>query len=420
LQWLHRREVLLTAWGARSEENARKVRDDLFGAQNSRKAREGGLAGLLDPAFLARKQAAEKRLRDAVAKDDRFKDAATAWDRIAAAQKVIGENAMVYRLIEAGQGFSGELFGIAHTLVRAAAERSKPDGERLREFRESNRGPLELDLFSTKPIYEDYETVLLADSLTWLAERLGYNHPTVQKTLNGKAPRARASELIRGTQLKDVAVRKRLYEGGQTAVDAARDTLIDLARAIDAEGRALRKIMETQDEIKKQAHAQLAKARFAIEGASTYPDATFTLRLAYGQVKGYEENGVKVPHQTTLAGLYQRSAEQQGRPPFDLPERWLKRKGRLNLETPLNFITTADIIGGNSGSPVVNRAGECVGIIFDGNLPSLVLDFYFTDEQARALAVHSAAIVEALRKVYDARGLTDEIVTGNRRADRRR
>lgn len=415
LQWLYRREVLLTAWGARSEENARKVRDDLFGAQNSRKAREGGLAGLLDPAFLARKRTAEETMRAAVAQDDRFKEAATAWDRIAAAQKIIAENATAYRLLEGGQAFAGDLYGIAHTLLRAAAERPKPDGERLREFRESNRGPLELDLFSTKPIYEDYETLLLADSLTLLAERLGSTHPIVQKVLEGKPPRQRASELVRGTLVKDVATRKKLYEGGQAAVDAARDTLIDLARSVDAEARALRKIIETQDEIKKQAHAQLAKARFALEGTGTYPDATFTLRLAFGRVQGYTDNGTAVPHQTTFAGLYARSADMQGRSPFDLPERWQQRKDRLNLQTPLNFVSTADIIGGNSGSPVVNRAGECVGIIFDGNLPSLVLDFYYTDEIARAVSVHSSAIVEALRKVYDANHLAEEITTGKRR-----
>jgi len=190
--------------------------------------------------------------------------------------------------------------------------------------------------------------------------------------------------------------------------------MIDLVRLIDADARAVRKIIETQSEAKQQAHAQIAKARFAIEGTDTYPDATFTLRLAYGAVKGYEENGAQIPFQTTMAGLYERGAEHKNQPPFDIPTRWLKRKAKLDLKTPFNFVCTADIIGGNSGSPVVNRNAEFVGIIFDGNIQSLVLDFAFTDTQARAVSVCSQSIIEALRKVYDANNLADEL-TGKKR-----
>ncbi|MDH7503515.1 MAG: S46 family peptidase [Verrucomicrobiota bacterium] len=415
LAWLHRREVLLTAYGERSEENARRARDDLFGIQNSRKAREGGLAGLLDPAFIARKQADEQALKNAVAQNPKYASAKDAWDRIAAAQRVIAENAALHRLLESARGFNCELFGIARTLLRAADERPKPDGERLSEFHESGRASLELNLFSTKPIYDDYEQLCLADSLTFLAERLGAKHPIVERVLAGKSPRQRAAELVRDTKVKDVAFRRKLYEGGKAAVDAARDPMIELARAVDAEARAVRQIIETQEEIKRQAHSQIAAARFAIQGTSTYPDATFTLRLAFGIVKGYEENGKHVPYQTTFAGLYQRSKEQGGRPPFDLPERWMKARRRLDLKTPLNFVSTADIIGGNSGSPVVNKNGELVGIIFDGNIQSLVLDFYYTEEQARALAVHSSAITHALRRVYGANRLADELEGRRRR-----
>jgi hypothetical protein len=255
----------------------------------------------------------------------------------------------------------------------------------------------------------------LADSLTFLAEQLGADDLTVQKVLAGKSPRARASELILGTKLKDVATRKKLYEGGASTVAAAKDPLIELARTVDEEARSLRKQIEAQDEVKQQAHAALAKAKFALEGTSTYPDATFTLRLAYGPVKGYEENGKQVPFETTMTGLYQRAADQKFKPPFDLPDRWIKRKGKLNLNTPLNFVSTEDIIGGNSGSPVVNRAGEFVGIIFDGNIQSLVLDFDYTDVQARALSVHSSAILEGLRKVYDAGALAEELTSGRRK-----
>jgi len=415
LQLLHRREVVLGAWSGRSEENARKVRDDLFGIQNSRKAREGGLAGLLDPAFMAAKKASEQKLRAAVAADDRYREARDAWDRIAAAQACSQEGALRYRLLEGAHGFSSEWFGITRTLLRAAEERAKPDGERLREYRDSNRESLELDLFSTRPIYDDYEQLRLADSLTWLVERLGYADPLVQAVLAGKSPRQRASELVQGCTVKDVARRKELNAGGLAAVTNVRDPLFDLVRLVDGEARGLRKTMETQDEIKRQAHAQIAKARFGLEGASTYPDATFTLRLAFGQVKGYEEAGQPVPFQTTFAGLYARSKEQGGRPPFDLPPRWLERKKAINLATPLNFVCTADIIGGNSGSPVVNRAGEFVGIIFDGNIQSLVLDFYFTEEVARAVSVHSSAIVEALRRVYGAQAVADELMAGRRK-----
>ena len=416
LQLLGRREVLFTAYSVRSEENARQAKEDLFRVQNSRKARDGGLAGLLDPSLLAEKQAAQDRLRAAASRDAELKDVLPAWEAIAAAQKIIAENALRYRLLEVGHGFDSDLFDVARTLLRAGEERSKPDGERLREFHESGRESLEFELFSTKPIYDDYEQLKLESSLTWLAGLLGYDTPLVQRVLAGASPNARASALVRGTKLKDVAVRKQLYRGGKTAVDAARDPLIELAQTVDTDARAVRQIVEVQDEIKRQAHARIAKVRYAVEGTKTYPDATFTLRLAFGTVKGYEENGHTIPFQTSFAGLYQRAADQKERPPFDLPARWLKRKNRLDLNTPLNFVSTADIIGGNSGSPVVNRNGEFVGIIFDGNLQSLVLDFSYTEKQARALAVDSRAILEALRRVYDAKPLAQELVGGKRKS----
>lgn len=415
IEFLHRAEVILGAYSVRSAENARRAKDDLFGVQNSRKARQGGLAGLLEPQFFTTKRAAEQALREAATRDPKLHEFAGAWDRIAAAQQTIGERALEYRLLELGHGFTGELFPIARTLLRAAAEQPKPDGERLREFRESGKASLELDLFSTRPHYDDYETLRLANGLTWLVARLGYSHELVQRVLAGKSPQTRAAELVRGTKVKDVAFRKQLYSGGEAAVNAAQDPMIELARTVDSAARAVRRVVETQDEIKQQAHAQIAKVRFAVQGTSTYPDATFTLRLAYGLVKGYEENGQTIPAHTRIAGLYERSTAQGGREPFDLPRRWVDRKRRLDLSTPFNFVNTADIIGGNSGSPVVNRAGELVGIIFDGNIQSLVLDFYFTDDLARAISVDSRAILEALRQVYQAGHLVDEIL-GKRRA----
>jgi hypothetical protein len=415
LERLYRLEVLLIAWSGRSDENARRAKDLLFGVQNARKAREGFLAGLLEPRLLAQKETGERRLREAVAATESLKETVPAWDTIAAAQRTVAAIALDHALFEGAQGFDSTLFHIARTLLRAAEETPKPNGERLQEFRDSNRESLELDLFSAEPIYDDLETLRLADSLTWLGEKKGWTDPLVQQVLDGKSPRARAVELVGGTKVKEVAVRKKLYAGPASAVSAAGDPLVELARLVDGESRRLRKIVETEDERKRQAYARIAAARFVLEGTNTYPDATFTLRLAVGLVAGYEADGAKIPFQTTFAGLYQRAAEHHEKPPFDLPPRWLARKGRLNLNTPLNFVSTADIIGGNSGSPVVNRAGEFVGIIFDGNLPSLVLDFLYTDRQARALAVNSQGIVEALRKVYGAKGLAEELIHGRAR-----
>jgi hypothetical protein len=415
LQRLNRLEVLLGTFSERSDENARQAKEFFFSVQNSRKARVGGLAGLLDPQLMGRKKAQDEKLRAAIAKDPKLKDALAAWDKIAAAEKVRAANARDYNMLEAGHGFTCELFGIARTLLRAGEEKPKPNGERLREYTDSNLESLEDELFSTAPIYDDYEIVKLTDALTFLAAQLGSENALVQKVLAGKSPHERARELIKGTKLKDVALRKELYKGGAKAVDASKDPMIELARLIDKDARAVRKILETQvDEPKRQAYAQIARAKFAIEGTGTYPDATFTLRLAFGVVKGYEEDGKKIPYTTTFAGLYARSQLHHDKPPFDLPKRWVERKDRLNLKTAFNFVCTADIIGGNSGSPVVNKDAEVVGLIFDGNIQSLVLDFIYTEEQARALAVASQGIVEALRKVYDANELANEIVTGKK------
>ncbi|MEA3209426.1 MAG: hypothetical protein QOE70_2483 [Chthoniobacter sp.] len=414
LQRLFRLEVLLLSYSERSQENARRAKDDLFGVQNSRKARKGGLAGLLDPDLIGKKAADEKQLREKIAAREDLRDTLGAYDRIAAAQKVIAENARPYNLLEGGSAFNSELFGIARTLLRAGEERPKPNGDRLREFTEAGRESLELALFSDKPIYPDLEELQLTDSLTDLAEQLGISSPLVQKVLAGKSPNARAVELIKGTQVHDVAFRKKLYEGGQAAVDAANDPMIALARSVDGDARALRKILEAQGEAKQQSHAKIAKARFALEGTSSYPDATFTLRLAYGTVKGFEEGGRQIPAHTTFGGLYERAEEQEYRPPFELPKIWLESKAKIDLQTPFNFVSTADIIGGNSGSPVVDRKGEFVGIIFDGNIQSLVLDFAYSDVQARAVSVDSRGIVEALRKIYHADKLVTELSTGTR------
>jgi len=419
LGMFNRREVLELAYSARSFENARKAREDLFGHQNSRKASNGVLAGLLDPKIWSTLKTREQKLRDAIGRDPKLKSTIAAYDRIKRAQDEIVKNAPRYNYLEqerpiivgyrSPRALSGNLFKYARLLMRAIDERAKPNGERIPEFRDSARESLELELFSTEPVYDDYEILRLTDSLTDFASQFGENDPVVQKVLAGKSPHERAVELVTGTKLKDVAVRKDLYAKAEAALSAAHDPMLDLARLIDGLARDARKIYEAQEEIKKQAYSEIAKARFAIEGTGSYPDATFTLRLSYGTVRGYEQNGKQIPAFTDFAGLYQRSDEHGNKPPFDMPQRWINKKADLNLATHLDFVSDADIIGGNSGSPVVNKSNEFVGIIFDGNIQSLVLDSVYNDTQARAVSVDSTAIIEALRKVYDAGALADEL-----------
>jgi hypothetical protein len=419
LRMFNRREVLGLAYGARSFENARKARDDLFGDQNNRKRYNGYLAGLLDPQIWSALQAREQKLRDAITRDPNLKSTIAAYDRIKGAQAEIAKNAPLYNYLEqerpspvgyrGPRALFGNLFKYARLLVRAVDERAKPNGERIPQFRDSARDSLELELFSGEPIYDDYEILRLTDSLTDFASQFGADDPLVKKVFAGKSPHDRAVELVSGTKLKDVAVRKDLYGKDAAALQAAHDPMIDLAHLVDGPAREAKKIVDAQDEIKKQAYSDIAKARFAIEGTGSYPDATFTLRLSYGAVRGYEQDGKQIPAFTDFAGLYQRAAEHDDKPPFDLPKRWIDKKASLNLATHFDFVSDADIIGGNSGSPVVNKENEFVGIIFDGNIQSLVLDCVFTDTQARAVSVDSAAIIEALRNVYDASALADEL-----------
>jgi hypothetical protein len=416
MQRLHRMEVMLSIYSGRGVEYERQAKDMLFGVANSRKAREGGLAGLQDPAMMAKKVAQEKALRDAVAKNPELKDVEGAWKAIADLQKIRAANIKRYTMLEGGTGFNSLLFGYARTVLRAADEYTKPDGERLAEFNDSDKESLERKLFSKRPIYKEFELAKLADSLSYLCETVGYKDKLVQNILAGKSPRERAAEIINGTKLWEVGERQKLYKGGKKAINGSKDPMILLAKLVDAESRKVRKVIENQiEEPKKQAYDKIAKAKFAVEGTSAYPDATFTLRLSFGTCKGYSEEGKTIPFETTYGGLYEYAKEKQNKFPFDLPQRWVDRKDKLNPKTPFNFVCTADIIGGNSGSPVVNRAGEVVGLIFDGNIQSLVWDFAFTDEQARSVSVCSQAIPEALRAVYDASPLAEEIVSGKRK-----
>jgi hypothetical protein len=411
---IKRIEVALKNWSNRSAENARRAKDDLFGVQNARKVYDGRQNGLYSASIMEPKAAQEKSFKQHV--QDRPNSAAVlaAYDSIAESVRAQERIYKEYVLLESGHAFMSDSFFTARSLLRAGEERPKPNGERLKEFGDARRESFELQLFSERPIYPDLEIVKLADALTLFVEQMGFDHPLVQKVLAGRSPRERAAELINHTQVRDVAFRRKLYDGGASAVTEANDPMIELARLVDVQARALRRQWEAHDETQQQAHGVIEKARFAIEGASRAPDATFTLRLSYGPVKGYEQDGKPVPPYTQFAGLYARNAEHENREPFDLPQRWFDRKSALELTTSFNFVNTADIIGGNSGSPVVNTAGEFVGIIFDGNLPSLVLDFAYEDEHARAISVDCRAIIEAMRNVYGVNHLVDELLTGRR------
>ena len=403
---LWRREVQLQSFMARNNENARIATEDYYGVQNSRKAYTGMIGGLHDPAIWAKKTADEDLLRKAVnANPDWNAQWGDAWDQIANAQKTYREFYPRYRL-----GGGSELFGMARNLVRLAEEKPKPNVDRLREYRDSELDSLFLELYSPAPIYEDLEMDRMASQLAYIVETLGGEDPMVKTALAGQSPRARAEALVKGTKLKDIDVRKKLGDGGKDAISKSTDPMIQLAVALDPESRALRKRFEDEVEAaEREGYSKIASARFAQYGENLYPDATFTLRLALGTVKGYNEDGRDVPAFTTLGGTFQRMEERKGVFPFELPERWIKGKSKLDLNTPYNFVSTADIIGGNSGSPVVDRKGELVGLIFDGNIQSLVLDFAFTEQQARAVSVDSRAIIECMRKLYDAGALADEL-----------
>jgi hypothetical protein len=370
----------------------------------------GRLAGLQDPAAMDRKRTEQRELRDALAQRPELAAATTAWDDVAASLGVFGEIYDDYGLLERGAAFNSELFAIARTLVRMTEETAKPNGERLREYRDSNLESLRRQLFSEAPIHGDLETVKLADSLGMYMEVAGAENPLVLRVLGGNSPQDRAAALVGGTKLQDVALRKQLAEGGVEAIRNCDDPMIRLARMVDPAARSVRKIEEEKvEEPQRQAYAKIADARFALLGANVYPDATFTLRLAFGTVKGYTESGRSIPPWTTIAGLYRRAAEHAGEEPFELPDGWIEAKDRLAPGTPMNFASTVDIIGGNSGSPVVDRDGQLVGLIFDGNLASLVWDFLYTSEQGRAVAVDARAIVEALKQVYRADALVEEL-----------
>ncbi len=406
LQMLRYREALLSQYAEKGPEPRRWAQRDLFPVANARKALTGQYHGLLDPAIMRTKFEHETALRESV---DEKADAP--WTRIADAQKKARTFEKEYYLLERGDAFDSRLFRIARTLVRMKDELAKPDADRLAEYRSSGLSSLKFQLFSPAPIVKEYEQMKLAGSLYFLAEQLGTEHALTKRIFAGKSIPDRAKELIGGTTLDNVN-RRKVFAGEVEAPPGASttDSLLELARFLDKEARILRQKFDELDEIQQQAYSDIAKIRFAKFGTSIAPDATFTLRLAFGTVQGYEVDGVKLGHTTTFEQMYDRAKEQNNQHPFDLPRRWLDDRAKLDAKTPFNFVSTADTIGGNSGSPVLNRAGEFVGINFDRNRHGLVRNFVYTDHQARHISVHSQAIMESLQSLYRATELVKELV----------
>jgi hypothetical protein len=414
LRLLERREAMLKKYMAMGEEQSRRAQNELNSIQNSLKVYRGQIAGLKDPKLMVLKRADEDRLRKSIAANpDRQKMYGDAWDAIAKAHQAYPSYIKERRIFDQAGGFNTAMFGYARTLVRLAAESAKPNAERLPEFTDARRASLELGLYSPAPIHDDFEKLKLADSLSFMVELLGGDNTLVKQILNGKTPEARAAELIDGTKLKDVAFRKELAAGGSKAIEASTDPMIVLARTIDSKARELRKRFESEvTGVERTNYSKIARAKFDTEGTKLYPDATFTLRLSYGVVKGYMENGKKVAPFTTLGGLYDRAAGFKSQFPYNLPPRWTEKKSAVNLSTQFNFVSTNDIIGGNSGSPTINKNGELVGLIFDGNIQSLVGDFIYDESVNRAISVDVRAMQEVLRKVFDANEIADELTKG--------
>lgn len=409
LDFLRRFEVLLNTYGERSGENFRQCQDERYGVQNGRKARIGGLQGLQDPAVLAEKTLRENQLRQRVAADPGLKASyGDAYQEVEKAIEVLRSLYLRYTMLEQARAFNSQAFHYARALVRRAVEMTKPNAERLREFGEAHKDSLEQDLFSTAPHYPEYERVKLADSLALMMEQMGAEDPLVQKVLQGKSPQQRAQELIMGSRVLDVGYRRELAQMDLQTLKSCNDPMIALAWTVEPESREARQLYDKSVALAlEKAYGKIARASMEVsKGQEVYPDATFSLRLSLGQVKGY----AGFPFYTDFASLYKKSAGHQDMPPFTLPFSWVKARSRVAMKTPLDFVCTADIIGGNSGSPVVNRAGEVVGLIFDGNLESLVWDFQYTDQRGRALAVDVRGIQEALRKVYGCSHLADEIL----------
>lgn len=409
--WLLRYSELrgrLAQHGTTSDEAYRRVQSPLLGIENAIKVRRNQLRALLNDEVFARKQAQESALMAAVEADPDLKAAyGGAWADIEAANRTYRPFYEEHLFLESMGAFNGTLFDFARDLARAAHEREKPDGERLREYRETALPRIERSILAPRPVYADLEVLQLAFSLEKMREWLGPDSPHVKTVLGSQSPASRAEELVEGTELADVEVRRRLWEGGREAIEASDDPMIELALAVDEASRALRKRYEDEVEAARDAaYEKIAAARFAIYGTSIYPDATFTLRVTYGSMKGWTENGREIEPFTRTERLYERTT---GEDPFRLPESWIEAKERLDMSTPFNAVATTDITGGNSGSPLVDKDAHLVGLAFDGNIHSIAGAYWFDESMNRTVVVHPAIMMEALRKVYGAERIVREL-----------
>jgi hypothetical protein len=385
-------------------EQQRIVQDPLFSLENNIKVRRKQLDALLDPALLAQKRAAEDALRARTALPAGATDP---WQQIERAMALYQALHVPYTFIEGAAGFNSTLFNYARTLVRGAAERSKPDAQRLREFVDTALPRLEQQLLADVPVYPAREQLTLSFGLERMREYLGPDYPLVRNLLIELSPEELATGLVQQSRLGDAGVRRQLWEGGQAAIDASDDPMIRIARLVDGEARALRKRFEDEVEaVVAAASERIAAARFAALGTSVYPDATFTLRLNFGRVQGWSEAGAAVPPFTALARAYERAT---GADPFRLPDSWLSRRAALDLDTRFNLVTTNDIIGGNSGSPLLNARGDIVGLVFDGNIHSIAGSYWVDPALNRGVSVHPAIMRVALTQVYPAVAIAREL-----------
>ena len=406
-EYFERRIAAAQGFGALGPEQKRLVGSAIFNMQNSLKVYQGRTVALADPAILGKKKAEEDDFRAKVAANPEWQKAyGDAWETIARVEEQLKpeiKGQVFHR-------FDSRLFTFAMQIVQFVAEVKKPDGERLPQYHEAGLESLKFQLLSPAPVYPSTEKLYLAAGLRLGQEKLGKDDAYVQAILQGGDVDTVVNTLVDGTKLADPAVRKALLDGGEAAVAASTDPMIVAARRVDPIAReTTRRIRDTITSVLTPAGEKLGKARFLVYGKDAYPDATFTLRLSYGAVQGYTCNGTIAPPFTTFYGLYDRAASFSNAPPFDLTLKEAAARDKLDLSTPLDFVSTGDIIGGNSGSPVVNRDGELVGLIFDGNIESLAGDFVYDGTRNRAVAVHSAGMMEGLRKIYGADALADEL-----------
>ncbi len=409
IESLERQEHVLLDYAQRNAEADRQAQENIFGIQNSLKATRPRLLALRGP-LMSEKETEERSFRGMIERHENLRHYDRAYQIIDAAQDQQRKLFVAFDMLEGGAAFQSVLFRYARTLVRLAAEDQKPDEQRLPEYTQSRRRPLEHQLFAREPVYPEMEIARLTESLQFFQEKMK-DSPLVRKVLDGKTPEERARELVNGSKLSDAAERERIRKEGTSAIESSTDAMIQLARLIDDDARNIRGEYEaTVEEPQTQALTDINKARFELFGAKIYPDATRTLRLAFGIVQGYPQAGKQIPAWTTIGGAFQHEQEKGGQDPFALPPSWKRAKGELQLDTPLNFVSTADITGGNSGSPVVNRNAELVGVIFDSNRQGIAMNFAYSDYQARAVAVDSRAIIEALRKIYGAESLLSELI----------